>query len=180
MVRLGNQLSTSKDAVGFFYYAGHAVQSNGINYLVPADAHIASESFLRTKALAAEEVLDILHQAHNALNVMVLDACRDNPFSWARSGTRGLTVMSAQPPGSIIAYATSAGSVAQDGTGRNGVFTAELLKNLSTPGIEIKEVFNRTGSAVERRQPSEHRSRDIVQFFGSAFLAGRAPSQCHD
>ncbi len=173
VVRLGNRLSTSKDSIGFFFYAGHGVQSNGINYLIPADAHIANASFLKTKALAAQEVLDTLQDVHNALNVVVLDACRDNPFSWARSGTRGLTVVSAQPPGSIIAYATSAGSVAQDGTGRNGVFTAELLKNIRTPGIEIKDVFNRTGAGVQATTAGAQVPAIYNQFFASAYLAGQ-------
>ena len=113
VVRLGNRLSTSKDSIGFFFYAGHGVQSNGINYLIPTDAHIPVEVFLRSKALSAQEVLDVLAEAHNSLNVVVLDACRDNPFSWARSGTRGLSVVDRQPPGSIVVFATSAGSVAQ-------------------------------------------------------------------
>jgi formylglycine-generating enzyme required for sulfatase activity len=172
VVRLGNRLSTSKDSIGFFFYAGHGVQSNGINYLIPADAHIASESFLKTKALAAQEVLDTLQQANNALNVVVLDACRNNPFSWARSGTRGLTVVASQPPGSIIAYATSAGSVAQDGSGRNGVFTAELLRNIGTPGVEIKDVFNRTGAGVQAASGGAQVPAIYNQYFGSAFLAG--------
>ena len=174
VVRLGNRLSTSKDCIGFFFYAGHGVQSNGVNYLIPADAHIANASFLKTRALAAQEVLDTLQDAHNVLNVVVLDACRDNPFSWARSGTRGLNVVAAQPPGSIIAYATSAGSVAQDGVGRNGVFTAELLKNIGTPGIEIKDVFNRTGAGVQAASAGAQVPAIYNQYFGSAFLAGAA------
>jgi uncharacterized caspase-like protein len=133
IVRLGNSLSTSKSSIGFFFYAGHGVQSNGINYLIPANAEIPSEAFLNTKAVAVQALMDTLQQSGNKLNVIVLDACRDNPFSWSRSGTRGLTVVSSQPPGSLIAYATSAGSVAQDGTGRNGIFTGELLKNLKNP-----------------------------------------------
>lgn len=173
VVRLGNRLSTSKDSIGFFFYAGHGVQSNGINYLIPADAHIASASFLKTKALAAQEILDTLQDAHNALNVVVLDACRDNPFSWARSGARGLSVVSAQPPGSIIAYATSAGSVAQDGAGRNGVFTAELLKNIGTPGMEVMEVFKRTGAGVQAATAGAQVPAIYNQYFGSAYLAGQ-------
>jgi formylglycine-generating enzyme required for sulfatase activity len=176
VVRLGSRLSISKSSIGFFFYAGHGVQSNGINYLIPADAHIASESFLKTKALAAQEVLDTLQQAHNSVNVVVLDACRDNPFSWARSGTRGLTVVGVQPPGSIIAYATSAGSVAQDGQGRNGVFTAALLKNIRTPGLEIKDAFNRTGAAVQDTTGGAQVPAIYNQYFGNTFLAGAAPA----
>ena len=172
VVRLGNRLSMSKSSIGFFFYAGHGVQSNGINYLIPADAHIASEPFLKTRALAAQEVLDTLQVAHNSVNVVVLDACRDNPFSWARSGNRGLSVVGVQPAGSIIAYATSAGSVAQDGTGRNGVFTAALLKNIRTPGLEIKDVFNRTGAAVQDSTAGAQVPAIYNQYFGSTFLAG--------
>ncbi len=172
VIRLGNNLSQSADSTGFFFYAGHGVQSGGVNYLIPADARIASETFLKTKALSAQSVLDTLQGARNALNLVVLDACRDNPFSWSRSSARGLSVVGSQPPGSIVAYATSAGSVAQDGTGRNGMFTAELLKQLRTPGLEIKEVFNRTGAAVQSASSGKQIPAVYNQFFGNAYLAG--------
>lgn len=176
VIRLGNQLSQSADSTGFFFYAGHGVQSGGINYLIPADARIPSETFLKTKALVAQEVLDTLQQSRNALNVVVLDACRDNPFSWSRSGARGLSVVGIQPPGSIIVYATSAGSVAQDGTGRNGVFTQELLKQIRTPGLEIKDVFNRTGKMVNTVTAGKQVPAVYNQFFDAAYLAGAAGS----
>lgn len=147
VIRLGNDLAQEADSLGFFYYAGHGVQSGGINYLIPADARI----------------------------VVVLDACRDNPFSWGRSGAgRGLTVVGNQPPGSLIAYATGAGSVAQDGTGLNGVFTAELLKNLATSGLEIGEVFKRTGAGVQAATAGKQNPVVYNQFFGNAYLAGQA------
>lgn len=119
--RLGAKLAASPGSMGFFFYAGHGVQSNGINYLIPDDAHITGEAYLRTKALAVQSILDTFQDARNGLNVIVLDACRDNPFGWTRTGTRGLSVVGRQPTGSIIVYATGAGSVAQDGSGRNGV-----------------------------------------------------------
>jgi uncharacterized caspase-like protein len=123
VVRLQQNLSRSPAAYGFFYYAGHGVQVSGENYLIPVDADIPSASFLRTKALHMQAVLDEMQGAGNGLNMVVLDACRDNPFPWARGGSRGLAVTGVQPPGSIIVYATSAGSTAADGTGRNGLFT---------------------------------------------------------
>jgi len=172
VTRLETRLSGSPSSIGFFYYAGHGVQSNGINYLIPTDAHIVSEGYLKTKALAAQSVLDVLQEAGNSLNVVVLDACRDNPFGWARSGTRGLSVVGSQPPGSIVVYATSAGSTAQDGSGRNGVFTAELLKNIKAPGVEIKEVFNRTGAGVLEVTLGKQIPAVYSQFFGNAYLAG--------
>jgi formylglycine-generating enzyme required for sulfatase activity len=172
VVALGQKLGANAGSYGFFFYAGHGVQSNGINYLIPADADIKSEAFLKNRSLAAQEVLDTLQQAGNGLNVVVLDACRDNPFGWGRSGTRGMGAVSSQPPGSIIAYATSAGSVAQDGTGRNGLFTSQLLKNLKTPGLEISDVFKRTGADVMAASGNKQVPAVYSQFFKTAYLAG--------
>jgi TPR repeat protein len=177
VIRLGNRLATSKQAIGFFFYAGHGVQSGGVNYLIPADARIPTESYLKTKALSAQAVLDTMQEAKNELNIVVLDACRDNPFSWARSGTRGLSVVGVQPPGSIVVYSTSAGRVALDGTGRNGVFTTELLKHLSTPGVEVKELFNRTGAAVQAASGGKQVPAVYNQFFGTAYLSGNATKE---
>jgi hypothetical protein len=93
--------------------------------------------------------MDNIQEAGNTLNIVVLDACRNNPFSWARSGTRGLSVVSGQPPGSVIAYATSAGSTADDGTGSNGIYTSQLLKNLATPNLSIRDIFDITSEDVQ-------------------------------
>ncbi|GHU23999.1 hypothetical protein FACS1894172_15720 [Spirochaetia bacterium] len=175
VVRLTRQLSTNANAYGFFFYAGHGVQSNGENYLIPVDASIASESFLRSRALQVQAVLDELNTASNTLNIVVLDACRDNPFSWARSGTRGLNVVTGQPTDSIIVYATSAGATALDGTGRNGLFTGELLKHLSTPGIDVEEVFKRTGQGVSSTTGNAQRPAIYSQFYNRAYLGGSAP-----
>jgi WD40 repeat protein len=173
VVRLKNRLNINANAYGFFYYAGHGVQSVGENYLIPVDANIASESFLRTKALQMQAVLDELNQAENVLNIVVLDACRDNPFSWSRSASRGLQVVSSQPADSIIIYATSAGQVAQDGTGRNGLFTEQLLKNLKTPGLEVNELFRRTGADVANASNRRQIPAIYSQFFGVAYLGGQ-------
>jgi len=124
IMRLKNLLSVSKNSYGFFFYAGHGVQSGGENYLIPVGANIPSENFLRDRAVSVQAMLAELNDAGNELNVIVLDACRDNPFSWKRSGSRGLTVVANQPADSIIVYATSADSTAADGTGRNGLFTS--------------------------------------------------------
>ena len=102
--------------------------------------------------------------------MVVLDACRDNPFGWSRSGTRGLSIVSRQPADSIIVYATSAGQRASDGEGRNGLFTSQLINNLATPGIEIKDVFNRTGQDVARISNNQQVPAIYSQFFGTAFL----------
>jgi hypothetical protein len=172
--RFKNKLRGSKTSYGFLFYAGHGVQSNGENYLIPVDADIRSESYLRDRAVSVQAVLDELNAAGNGLNVVVLDACRDNPFSWKRSGSRGLQVVSNQPADSIIVYATGAGSTAADGEGRNGLFTSQLLKNLKTPGLEINEVFRLTGGEVARASEGRQRPAVYNQFYGTAYLSGTA------
>jgi hypothetical protein len=170
VIRLKNRLSVSTNSYGFFFYAGHGVQSNGENFLIPVDANIPGENYLRSRAVSVQVMLDELNDAKNELNMIVLDACRDNPFGWARAGSRGLAVLSRQPADSIIVYATSAGSTASDGTGRNGLFTSQLLKNLTTPGLEITEIFRRTGADVRAVSSGQQIPAIYSQFFGTAFL----------
>ena len=170
VTQLKNRLSVSGDTYGFFFYAGHGVQSYGENYLIPADANIPSENYLRNRAVSVQLVLDELNDARNSLNVVVLDACRDNPFGWSRSGSRGLAIVGRQPADSIIVYATSAGQRASDGDGRNGLFTSQLLPNLKMPGIEVKEIFNRTGADVAAISGRQQIPAVYNQFFGTAYL----------
>ncbi|GHT85544.1 hypothetical protein FACS1894137_09960 [Spirochaetia bacterium] len=179
--QLKTRLSGSKNALGgcygFFFYAGHGVQSQGENFLLPVDADIIDEAYLPDRAVNVQAVLSQLNAAGNELNVVVLDACRDNPYSWNRSGSRGLTVVGNQPVGSIIVYATSAGSIADDGQGRNGLFTSHLLKNLKTPGLEVYETFRRTMDDV--RQASNNRQAPAIysQLSKTAYLGTRPPPQ---
>jgi len=173
ITNLKNRLKGAKNSYGFFFYAGHGVQSNGENYLIPVDANIQSESFLRRQSLGVQEMLDELNDAGNELNVVVLDACRDNPFPWKRSGSRGLQVVGNQPADSIIVYATSAGSTAADGTGRNGLFTSHLLNNLKQPGLEVAEVFRLTMGDVVRASNSQQRPAVYNQFAGLAYLGSK-------
>lgn len=134
--------------VGLFYFAGHGIQIDGHNFLIPVDAVIEGESDVRYGAIQAGRILGKMDDAGNSLNIVILDACRDNPFTRSfRSAVHGLAQMDA-PKGTIIAYATSPGSVAADGDGRNGVYTASLLKYLNRGDLHIKEVFNQTGLAV--------------------------------
>jgi hypothetical protein len=169
VIQLKNKLRNSPGSYGFFFYAGHGVQSQGQNYLIPVDADIRSESFLRERAFNVQVLYDELEQAGNALNIVVLDACRNNPFGWSRSGTRGLMVVAEQPSGSIIVYATGAGQTAADGEGRNGLFTGQLLKNLPLD-VEVRELFNRTGLDVLKASGGEQRPAVYSTFFGQAFL----------
>ena len=170
VTRLRNRLSAAEDSYGFFFYAGHGVQSGGENYLIPVDSNIPSETYLRNRAVSVQVVLDDLNEARNTLNVIVLDACRDNPFGWGRSGTRGLSVVNRQPADSIIVYATGAGQQASDGEGRNGLFTSKLLPHLGTGSMEVGEVFKRTGADVAAASGRRQVPAIYNQFFGTAYL----------
>jgi formylglycine-generating enzyme required for sulfatase activity len=174
LVALKKNLATDAGAEGVFYYAGHGVQSEGVNYLIPVDAQVPEESLLRYRAVDAGMALDLMKASGNAVNLVILDACRDNPFGWSRSATRGLTVVGKQPAGSIVVYATAAGATAADGQGRNGLFTASLLKHLSTPGLDVMEVFRRTGAEVQRLSGGAQTPAVYAQFFGSWTLARAA------
>ena len=130
-----------KGGTGVFYYAGHGMQVDGRNYLLPVDAIIESPSDVRFAALDVGRVLGKMEDAGNGLNIIILDACRDNPYARQFRSTRnGLARMDA-PRGTLIAYATGPGSVAADGDGRNGVYTRNLLKHISTPGMPVEQVF---------------------------------------
>jgi len=174
-MRLKDRLSVSRNTYGFIFYAGHGVQSNGVNYLIPVGANITNENYLRERAVSVQTMLAELNEAGNELNVIVLDACRDNPFAWARGrgGNRGLTVVPNQPADSILVFATSAGSIAADGEGRNGLFTTQLLKNLKTPGLEVSKLFRLTGADVSQASGRQQIPAIYSQFFGRAYLSSK-------
>ncbi|MGB0911332.1 MAG: caspase family protein [Nitrospirales bacterium] len=138
--------------VGLFYYAGHGVQVGGDNYLIPTGARIESESDIRYKGVNMGQILGKMGEARNGFNIIILDACRDNPFARNfRSSTRGLAVVrDAAPKGTLIAYATSPGKVASDGDESNGLYTKHLLQNMNKPNLSIEQVFKRVLQGVER------------------------------
>jgi uncharacterized caspase-like protein len=134
--------------VGLFYFAGHGVQVGGENYLVPVDARINREQDVPFESMHVGRVLGVMEDAGNDLNVVILDACRDNPFAHSsRSSSRGLAVVQAAR-GSLIAYATAPGSVAADGDGSNGIYTQNLLKAMATPGLSIERMFKQVRLGV--------------------------------
>lgn len=128
--------------VGLFYYAGHGIQLQGKNYLVPIGADIKKEYEVPDETVQADAVLQAMDYANNDLNIIILDACRNNPFpKSSRSASRGLARMDTMGSGMLIAYATSPGSIALDGDGENGIYTKHLLKAIDTPGLSIEKVF---------------------------------------
>jgi len=142
-------------AVGLFYYAGHGVAVKGANYLIPVGAKIAREDDVPHEGVEVGRVLDKMDTARNQLNILILDACRNNPFarSW-RSSTRGLVQVSA-PKGSLIAYATAPGSTAADGQGEHGLYTEALLDKLKEPGVSLLDVFQDVRAEVESRSQGQ-------------------------
>jgi len=156
--------------VGLFYYAGHGIQYQGSNYLIPVGARISSESDVKYEAVDAGRVLGKMEDAGNGLNIVILDACRNNPFARSfRSAEQGLARMDA-PTGSIIAYATSPGSVAADGTGRNGLYTGFLLKYLQQPGLTIEQMFKKVRQAVLRQTGSKQTPWESSSLTGNFYF----------
>ena len=142
-----------KDAeVGLVFYAGHGIQADGTNYLVPSDAKIEIEDDLRYEGIKADDFLEVMERAGTPLNIVILDACRDNPLPRrTRSAARGLTVpvIPKGIKGTAIVYSAAPGQTAQDGPkGGHGVFTGELLKVLDRPGLTLEKVFKETATRV--------------------------------
>ena len=145
----GNSLK--KGGVGLFYYAGHGMQVNGTNYLLPIGAKIGKETDVKYQAVDANKILDEMANANNGLNIIILDACRDNPFARSfRNATRGLAIVSSAPSGTLISYSTSPGSVARDGNTRNSPYTAALLQYMPVPGLSISEVFVNVRAKIKK------------------------------
>ena len=132
---------TMKDAdVRLFYYAGHGVSVGGENFMIPLAADIESEEDVETSAVNTSLVVNLMDKLETGANLVILDACRDNPLPRStRSAQGGLTKMRA-PVGSLILYATAPGQVALDGNGRNGTFTKHLLRSLGAPGVHIGDI----------------------------------------
>jgi formylglycine-generating enzyme required for sulfatase activity len=137
--------------VGLFFYAGHGVQVDGVNYLAPVGARVEKEQDVKFEMLDVGKVTAEMEAAKNGLNILILDACRNNPFVRAfRSPSAGLAPINA-PSGTYIAYATAPGTTAGDGEGENGLYTQELLTNLKLPGLRLEDVFIRTRVMVRKK-----------------------------
>ncbi len=136
------------DTAALFFYAGHGLQVKNKNYLVPVDAQINGEAGVRAETVDVDTVMDQLNVS--SLSIVILDACRNNPFerSFRKMGG-GLAQMDA-PKGSFIAYATAPGKTAADGDGKNGLFTQELLKQINSPGLSLEGVFKRVRANVSK------------------------------
>ena len=143
-----------RQSTGLFYFAGHGLQVRGRNYLLPVDADIQREDEVAFAALDVSAVMEKLDSAKNPVNIVILDACRNNPFGTRMTATaKGLAPIDA-PPGTFIAFATAPGSTAADGTGRNGLYTHYLVQEIAKPGAPIEEVFKAVRAGVRKDSKS--------------------------
>ena len=148
--RFGDSLLRDSRTVGVFYYAGHGVQLNWRNFMLPVDVRIRNHADIAGQGVDLGLLLEALGRARNALNLVILDACRNNPFgSDFRVDDRGLSQLDA-PPGTLLAYATAPGNTADDGEGEHGLYTGRLLHEMAVPGAAVEDVFKRVRLAVRR------------------------------
>lgn len=141
---------TRTQSVALFYFAGHGIQIDWRNYLLPIDVRLARADDVMRQSVDVATLLDGLGKADTPTSVVILDACRDNPFGAAGKTGSGLSQMDA-PTRTLLAYATAPGNVASDGDGRNGLYTENLLKEIVRPGVQIEDVFKRVRLSVRQR-----------------------------
>ena len=167
---LGDRLeAVGKDAVGLFFYAGHGVQVDGQNYLIPLNAEISKERHVAIEAVGAGWVLSQMEFAGNRVNFVILDACRNNPLTRGfRSQLRGLAKMNA-PTGSLVAYSTGPGDVAVDGDGVNSPYTLALSQVMQTPGLPAEKVFKLVRDAVREETNGEQTPWEESSMTGADF-----------
>lgn len=151
ITQVSNSLK-GKQGVGMLYYAGHGLQLDWRNYMVPVDANLKSAADVPGQTIDLSSVVDIFKAAGNRMNIVVLDACRDNPFGGNTSSAKGLAQLDA-PPSTFLAYATAPGNVAEDGDVKsgNGLYTQFLLQELKRPTAKIEDVFKRVRLNVRKQ-----------------------------
>ena len=143
--------------VGLFYFAGHGVQVKGLNYLIPVDANLKSERTVEYDCIRVDRVLSHMEASKTEVNLLILDACRNNPFerSWGRSAAQlGLAVMEA-PKGSLIGYSTSPGKTASDGDDANGLYTGCLVREIKGVNVSVNQLFQEVRKAVIEKSNGE-------------------------
>ena len=171
MDKFGEKLENYQ--VGLFYYAGHGVQVNGNNYIIPIDANLSMENDVEYDCVEVGRILGKMEDSGCETNIIILDACRDNPFERRWSGrsmkTQGLAFMNA-PSGSIIAYSTSPGKTASDGTGENGLYTSALLKYIQVPNLILEDVFKNVRSEIEKNSDGKQTPWESTSLKGSFYF----------
>jgi hypothetical protein len=169
-----------KQGVGMLYYAGHGLQLEWRNFMVPVDAKLSQSKDVPEQTVELSMVIDAFKAAGNRMNIVVLDACRDNPFAGTASG-KGLAQLDA-PTGTFLAFATAPGNVADDGAGQNGLYTGFLLQELKKPQAKIEDVFKRVRLNVRQKSegrqiPWESTSLEDDFFFNTGIKAATKPDE---
>jgi hypothetical protein len=155
--------------VSMFFYAGHGLEVDGVNYLVPVDADIQSHLDIKQKCIPLTGVTNTMEFANEeGLNMIILDACRNNPFPAGKRGGAGLAPVNG-PSGTVIAYATDPGSTASDGDGTNGLYTGELIKQLKV-SQRIEDIFMNTRNSVEKLSEGKQRPWEVARLKGVFYL----------
>jgi len=158
--------------VGLFFFAGHGLQIDGENFLTAIDTDSSGEDEAKYSSLPLNRVIDVMEKADVQTSIIILDACRNNPFerAWMRSAIpRGLAPVYA-PRGTLIAYATSPGQTASDGVGRNGAYTAALLQHISTPDCSIESMFKRVRNTLSAASGGKQISWEHTSLAGEFFF----------
>lgn len=164
------------ETVGLFYFAGHGMQFRGRNFLIPVDADVAREEDIERQGIDIQFLLDRFGAIRDGMNILILDACRDNPF--VKSGVQRSSGLAAidGPPGTLVAFAAAPGQVAAERPGGNGIFTRNVLANIREAGLPIEEVFKRTRAGVlaetEGRQVPWENTSLLRDFYFRAARAG--------
>ena len=178
----GKVAGRGPNTVAMVYYAGHGVQLAGENYLVPVDARISSEPDLINGSLRLVDVMATLEAIPSRMRIVILDACRNNPFPSLNDAGRGLAIVDA-PKGSIVAYSTAPGTEALDGTGEHSPYAAAFLRLAHEKNLPIEQLFKRirldVGSSTEGQQTpweSSSLTSDFYFFGDTAVAATRAPA----
>src|SRR5215210_5543796 len=165
-----------KDSVALVFYAGHGLQIEGENFLVPTNAKIEREADVPLSTMRLADVMKALETVPSKMRIVILDACRNNPFTTLQKSVgRGLAIVDA-PAGSIVAYSTSPGAEALDGTGTNSPYTSALVEVMKEPGLAIEQVFKgvrvKVNKTTDGRQVPWESSSLTANF---AFLPGSNP-----
>lgn len=158
--------------VGLFFFAGHGLQVKGENYLTAIDTGFFDDINAKHTSLPLNQVIEVMERGENESSIIILDACRNNPFekAWSRATeARGLAPVYA-PKGTIVAYATSPGQTASDGSGRNGAYTAALLQHLDTPDCSIEGMFKRVRNSLSTATGGKQISWEHTSLAGEFFF----------
>jgi hypothetical protein len=167
----------AKGGVGLLFFSGHGVQARGENYILPLGERPNSEDALKAGAVTAAEAVDAMSAARNALNIVILDACRNNPLSSISGATRGLSRVDSSS-NLFVSFATSPGEVALDGSGRNSPYTKHLKTAIATDSLTIEDTFKRTLKGVYQETGGKQQPWISSSFFGDfMFRPGGRPQQ---